>query len=270
MFDKLIESEPEGANFKKRRTYFMVSTVVVGILFLTAVVISIYAEDFALGSERMELEALLAPADPPATEPEPVKPRTQSAATHETSDVPTRVVNQARTDESKFVPTTISTTPNTYMSRPYGDIKIGPTDNNPLGSGRPENGTGQPATIISGPSATQEAETVKDTPPPVKDIPPVPKKPVIQSIGVANGKAVYLPKPPYPAAAIAVNAQGKVNVQIMIDEHGKVVSAKAVDGNPLLRGAAETAAWKATFTPTLLSNVPVKVTGVIVYNFTRN
>ena len=267
MFDKLIESEPEGANFKKRKAYFMVSTLVVGVLFLAAVVISIYAEDFALGSDRMELEALLAPADPPAAEPEPVKPRTQAVTTRETSDVPSRVLNQARTDESKFVPTSISTTPNTYMSRPYGEMKLGTTDT--LGSGRSDNPPGEPATLISGPSATDEAETVKETPPPVKDIPLV-KKPVIQSIGVANGKAVYLPKPPYPAAAIAVNAQGKVNVQIMIDEHGKVVSAKAVDGNPLLRFAAEQAAWKATFTPTLLSNVPVKVTGVIVYNFTRN
>jgi TonB family protein len=101
-----------------------------------------------------------------------------------------------------------------------------------------------------------------------KDIPPVKHPPV--SIGVANGKATYLPKPPYPATAMAVRAEGKVDVQIMIDEHGKVVSAKAVSGHPLLRNAAEQAAWGAKFTPTLLSNVPVKVTGVIVYNFNRN
>jgi TonB family protein len=63
---------------------------------------------------------------------------------------------------------------------------------------------------------------------------------------------------------------GKVDVQITIDETGKVISAKAASGHPLLRNAAETAAWKAKFTPTLLSKVPVKVTGVIVYNFTRN
>jgi len=56
----------------------------------------------------------------------------------------------------------------------------------------------------------------------------------------------------------------------MIDEHGKVVSAKAVNGHPLLRQVAETAALNARFKPTTLSGIPVKVTGVIVYNFTRN
>jgi TonB family protein len=89
-------------------------------------------------------------------------------------------------------------------------------------------------------------------------------------LGVVNGSATYLPKPPYPAAAVAVNAQGKVSVQVTIDEDGRVVSARAVDGHPLLRGVAEAAAKQAKFSPTLLSKVPVKVTGVIVYNFTRN
>ena len=70
--------------------------------------------------------------------------------------------------------------------------------------------------------------------------------------------------------AIAVRAEGSVNVQVMIDESGRVISAKAVSGNPLLRLAAENAARNSRFTPTLLSNVPVKVTGVIVYNFMRS
>ena len=38
MFDKLVESDATGAEFKNRSRYFLVSTVVVGILFLTAVV----------------------------------------------------------------------------------------------------------------------------------------------------------------------------------------------------------------------------------------
>ena len=49
MFDRLIESEPAGADLKNRRNYFMVSTAIVGILFLTAVVISIYASGYSLG-----------------------------------------------------------------------------------------------------------------------------------------------------------------------------------------------------------------------------
>jgi len=56
-------------------------------------------------------------------------------------------------------------------------------------------------------------------------------------------------------------------VQVTIDEQGNIVSASAVSGHPLLRQAAEQAARQAQFAPTLLEGVPVKITGVIVYNF---
>jgi len=85
--------------------------------------------------------------------------------------------------------------------------------------------------------------------------------------GVLNGKALKLPRPEYPAAARAVKASGAVNVQVTIDEQGNIISASAVSGHPLLRQAAEQAAREAQFAPTLLEGVPVKVTGVIVYNF---
>jgi len=85
--------------------------------------------------------------------------------------------------------------------------------------------------------------------------------------GVLNGKALSLPKPAYPSAARAVNASGAVNVQIVIDEQGNIVSATAVSGHPLLRQAAEQAAIEAKFSPTLLSGQPVRVSGILVYNF---
>ena len=98
-----------------------------------------------------------------------------------------------------------------------------------------------------------------------RETPPIPTKPI--SKGVVNGSAISLPKPEFPAAAKAVNASGAVNVQVLIDEGGSVVSANAVSGHPLLRQAAEQAALGAKFKPTLLSGQPVKVSGVIVYNF---
>ncbi len=85
--------------------------------------------------------------------------------------------------------------------------------------------------------------------------------------GVLNGKASSLPAPEYPAAARAVKASGAVNIQVTINEQGDIVSATAVSGHPLLRQAAEEAARKAKFAPTLLQGVPVSVTGVLVYNF---
>lgn len=268
MFDQMIESERENASVRQRRGYFVFSSLVVGVLFLAAVVISIYAEDFALSGQNLEIQALLAPNESLPAERQKMKPSSPSPSASDTGDQTIRMVNQARTDETRFVPNTISTTPNTYVSRSYGEIKLGNTNTNALGSGRGNSTTGPSATDISSPVVADGDNSEKDTPPPVKVVPPQPKRTI--SIGVLNGKAVYLPKPPYPAAAIAVNAQGNVSVQIMLDESGKVVSAKAVDGNPLLRGPAERAAWQARFTPTLLSKVPVKVTGMIVYNFTRN
>jgi len=89
----------------------------------------------------------------------------------------------------------------------------------------------------------------------------------IISGGIVNGKAVNLPNPIYPPAAKAVRASGAVNVQIIIDEKGNVISASAISGHPLLRQAAEQAAKQAKFFPMLLSGKSVKLVGVIVYNF---
>ncbi len=87
------------------------------------------------------------------------------------------------------------------------------------------------------------------------------------SRGVVNGVAISLPKPVYPAAALAVNAGGAVNVSVLIGTDGNVIEANAVSGHPLLRQASVEAARRSKFTPTLLEGQPVEVTGIIVYNF---
>jgi TonB family protein len=85
--------------------------------------------------------------------------------------------------------------------------------------------------------------------------------------GQLDGKAISKPQPPYPALAKAARAAGKVTVQVTVDETGKVVSAAAVSGHPLLRAAAVEAAKQAKFSPTLQSGKPVKVLGVLTYDF---
>lgn len=86
-------------------------------------------------------------------------------------------------------------------------------------------------------------------------------------VGVVNKRATSLPKPTYPPAAKAVKASGAVTVEVLIDEQGDVVSASAVSGHPLLRQAAVQAARQSKFKPTLISGQPVKISGIIVYNF---
>ncbi|HLO00591.1 MAG TPA: TonB family protein [Pyrinomonadaceae bacterium] len=95
--------------------------------------------------------------------------------------------------------------------------------------------------------------------------PAPPSAPV--SGGVLNAKAISLPKPPTPPIAKAAKASGTVVIQVLVDENGSVVSAHAVSGHPLLQAAAVAAARSAKFSPTKLSGQPVKVTGVITYQF---
>lgn len=54
-------------------------------------------------------------------------------------------------------------------------------------------------------------------------------------------------KPKYPPAAKFVNAQGKVEVKILVDKKGNVKDACVVSGHPLLRTAAKNAALKWKF-----------------------
>ena len=114
-------------------------------------------------------------------------------------------------------------------------------------------------------SAPAKVDIAGEPPPPEAPKPTPPRAPI--SGGVLNGKAISLPKPGYPPIARAAHASGTVVVQVLIDENGNVVSAHAVSGHPLLTAVAVGAARQAKFSPTKLSGQPVKVTGVIQYNF---
>jgi TonB family protein len=264
MFDRLIESD--STDLKPRRRYFFVSSVVVGLLFISAVIFSIYAADIGLGNDFYEVSDLILPSEMAQPQPEQ---QHQQQSDSQTADRFMRTDNIARFDESLRELPDISANPNAAVSRPNQEFQIGrynidrgATAGTDIGMnaapGPTKTGTGSAAAEPDSP--TEKPETESEPPKPVR----------LRSLGVVNGIAMTLPKPAYPAAAVSMNIQGKVSVQITIDEYGKVVSAKAVDGNPMLRSVSEKAALGARFKPTTLSNVPVKVTGVIVYNFTRN
>jgi len=275
MFDKLIESDSKGAEFKARGRYFIVSSLVVGSLFLSAVMFSLFAAEIGLGSDEFELSAMLAP--PPNDAPEPKQPKqAQPQAANNKSEVTTRQANMQRPDEVPAkAPTEISSVPSTTKARPYGNFEVTDGPERDAASGAPQSNdwgteSGTPSGTTAGTGTEAVAKIEKMPPPPVVVEPKstAPRGPV--SLGVINGIATSLPKPAYPAPAIMANAEGNVSVQVTIDESGKVVSSKAVSGHPLLKGAAERAALNAKFTPTFLSKVPVKVTGVIVYKFSRS
>ena len=90
----------------------------------------------------------------------------------------------------------------------------------------------------------------------------------VKTLGdVLNGKALRLPRPGYPASARAARATGVVIVRVVIDERGNVIRACAIKGHRLLTRTSEMAAYGAKFSPTKLSGMPIRVTGVITYNY---
>jgi TonB family protein len=126
----------------------------------------------------------------------------------------------------------------------------------------PDSALRLPINVASNASVKVDGEP---PPPEVKRAP----KPLLKPIsgGVLNGKATSLPKPMYPLAAKSTRASGVVTVEVVIDEAGKVISAKAVGGPAILRESAVQAARGARFSPTLISGQPTKVAGEINYNF---
>jgi TonB family protein len=86
-------------------------------------------------------------------------------------------------------------------------------------------------------------------------------------LGLLNSIALNLPLPSYPEIARKIGIQGKVMIRVIIDEKGKIISAKGIEGHKMLRSVAEDAALKSKFNPTLVNNQAVQATGIIVYNF---
>ncbi|MET0648663.1 MAG: energy transducer TonB [Pyrinomonadaceae bacterium] len=102
---------------------------------------------------------------------------------------------------------------------------------------------------------------------PAQPSPEVDKIEQVVAGGVLNHKAIRKPAPEYPPIARGVRASGTVTVQILIDEKGNVASAQALSGHTLLHAPSVEAARKAKFEPTTMCGRPVKVSGVITYNY---
>jgi TonB family protein len=182
--------------------------------------------------------------------------------------------DDSRTAENSVQSDNTTRAPESATATPMGQVNNPVDATTPAGETRDRTTTDRTsATQTPTPKPTQATRNspvtvVEDEPPPPPPKPtPAPRNAAPISGGVLNGKAISLPRPPYPPIAKAARASGTVTVQVTIDESGKVISARAVGGHPLLQQAAVQAAYGARFSPTQLSGQPVKVTGVITYNF---
>jgi TonB family protein len=263
MFNNLIESSSHRREFRRRGSFFLFTTASYALLFVIAGVISIYAYDARMEDQNLELATIMPLIDPPAEPPRDATPAAhQPTRDNNTSqNLYIRKTLQADVNEPDVAPDKISVSPNPDLPRPRdGIVIIGNTNVDPIGGANPNSDRGTGNTQPTRP-------VVAITEPPPAPAPTPKPAPKILRKTILNGEALVLPKPPYPPMAKQIHVQGTVNVQVLIDEKGHVVSATPVSGHPLLAAAAKAAALQARFSPTMLGDQPVKVSGVITYNF---
>lgn len=87
-------------------------------------------------------------------------------------------------------------------------------------------------------------------------------------VGALTAKATNRAQPVYPSAARNAHLGGVVTVYVIVNEAGKIEKITSTTGPQLLRRAAEDAARRWRFTPTLVNNQPVRVSGFLSFNFT--
>ena len=266
MFNNLIESSSHKKEFKRRGSFLLCTTITYALMLGASGVVSIYAYDAHLEAQTNQLELVMfVPLEEHKEVAQPPKStiRPTENATNKSQPESVRTILLDSTSNPNNPPPHASAVAiDVPPALPYS--KVG-TENRdivlPTNNGRTNttgDGNGRPNVVIT------------DPPPPPPEKPEPPKDRIVKVSKVLNSEALSLPKPKYPPLAIQIHLEGVVNVQVLIDETGRVVSAKAVNGHPMLVAEAVRAANQARFSPTILGDQPVKVSGVISYNFKLN
>lgn len=273
MFDSLVESGSHKDDLARKGSFFLGTFAIYGVVLAALFVLGIYLYNDSLPSDNLELMTMVAPV-PVQNQPEQQPEKQQESKPAEATpdrQVATRTDFVASNLDPTKVPERVSAVASKVPPVPPGGAVRGTSNTDPVGGNTGPIGPVGPGTGGIGPGTGGAPVVVSnddEPPPPPKPTPtPVPKPRAPISGGVLNGKAISKPPPAYPAIAKAARAAGTVTVQITVDEQGNVISARATGGHPLLQQAAVAAARQARFSPTMLSGQPVKVNGIITYNF---
>jgi periplasmic protein TonB len=269
MFDTLVESGSHSDDLARKGSFFLGTMVLYSIVLVAVAVIGIYWYNDSIPDPSLELLTLVAPAPmeqeqeqvKPKDEPKPSAKQEQAVVTRTEISVIAPVVKSQ--EVAKETTKEVARDMSKFINK--GDVDAGSSLNAPKVDTHFAEGTAREGSGAAGP-AVAGGDEAPPPPPPAPKPTPEPKKTIVSG-GVLNGKAISKPPPAYPPIAKAARASGTVTVQIVVDESGRVISASAVSGHPLLQQAAVAAARQARFSPTLLSGQPVKVSGVITYNF---
>jgi protein TonB len=277
MFRNLIESDSHRKDYSRRGSFFLGTLAVYAGLFMALTIGSIYAYNIQFEDQDLELVSLIAPIEPEREQiPRAPTSRRVQAAAGSSGNTKPMVVKSApviSVMDPTRAPGKVSIAPPVPELPPGMKYRIGiPKEgDNIFGGGDGKNSAGGfGGGDNSGGGGGGLDELARQAPPPpalAKEIVKPPTNRTVVSAGVVNGKASSLPRPVYSVIAKNARAYGVVTVQVLIDETGKVVSARVVSGHPLLQRESVQAAYQARFTPTLLSGQPVRVSGVITYNF---
>ncbi len=272
MFTQLIESGSHKKDMSRRGRFFLGALGLYGLLLMLAGVASVYAYDSHLGTQNLELYTLVALPLPPAEAHERQPTQPAGGRGPHRPELIQRADAIAPLFDNTRPPETISTESNRSAEIPRNaPYVVTGRDVTPPGGGGvltpPEGGnhtnhTNRGAVVVPVAPSDDPLPPPRPTPVPVK-----PPSQIRVASSVISSKIISKPAPAYPALARQARVQGAVTVEILVDEQGRVVAAQATNGHPLLRVAAQQSAFQARFSPTSISGQPVKVSGMITYNF---
>jgi periplasmic protein TonB len=246
MFDTLVESSKHGKENNRTGLFMFITTAIYAVVLLgTAVGTIIYMNPELAGA--LDVQAMIAPPPPPAAPPPPAQQQV-------VKNIPVVVQHVVPIKPPERIPD-----PTTVHAKPVVTVSQG------VPGGVPGGVTGG---VPGGTSRGDDPPPPPPPPPPTPTPAAAPPKKITVSGGVLQGSAIKKIQPPYPPIAKAARASGAVTVQVTISEEGRVIEAVVTGGHPLLRDAALQAARQWMFRPTELSGVPVKVQGILTFNFT--
>lgn len=86
-------------------------------------------------------------------------------------------------------------------------------------------------------------------------------------VGALDDRATSVPPPAFVVTGKRLDEPVTVSVDVVVDETGRVVEARARNGAKSLREAAETAARRATFLPFYAGGRPIRARGTMSFAF---
>ncbi|MBI3650973.1 MAG: TonB family protein [Acidobacteria bacterium] len=264
MFDKLVLSSADRRQGRTGKIFF-VTSLFYSLAIASALVVSVVAASPAL-YEKVDVTRIV--AVPPMLPP-PLGKRTPSQGSAKPQAVPRPDIYHPERLDDLVSRAAIKPIPNVpippsfdLIGNPDGTVPVGDPNEVRNGIG-PIGGNG----ILAG-NPNPGGELPPPVQKPVEKLQPPVEKPLVKLTStVLTGRAIERKTPVYPPLAKQVHAQGAITVEIFISADGRVESARALGGHPLLMSAAAEAARGWRFQPTLLNGTAVRVTGVITFNF---